>query len=74
MFLTRMGPDSKVIVNGDQSQIDLPNNQTSGLIDAVKVLKDVSGISFIYLDERDVVRHKLVKSIVKAYGIKSKPK
>ena len=72
MFLTRMGPDSKVIVNGDQSQIDLPNNQSSGLIDAVKVLKGVEGISFIYLDERDVVRHKLVKSIVKAYSSKKK--
>jgi len=70
MFLTRMGPDSKVIVNGDRSQIDLPNNQSSGLIDATKVLKGVEGIAFIELDERDVVRHKLVKSIVMAYSNK----
>ena len=68
MFLTRMGPDSKVIVNGDRSQIDLPNNQSSGLIDSVKVLKGVEGIAFIELDEKVVVRHKLVKSIVKAYS------
>ncbi len=72
MFLTRMGPDSKVIVNGDRTQIDLPNNQSSGLIDATKVLKGVEGISFIELDESDVVRHKLVKSIVKAYNSKNK--
>lgn len=72
MFLTRMGPESKVIVNGDRSQIDLPNNQSSGLIDATKILKGIEGISFIELDERDVVRHKLVKSIVKAYNTKNK--
>ena len=68
MFLTRMGPDSKVIVNGDKSQIDLPNNQKSGLIDALNVLKNVDGISFIELDDQDVVRHRLVRSIVNAYG------
>ncbi|MDA0194365.1 MAG: PhoH family protein [Bacteroidetes bacterium] len=68
MFLTRMGPDSKVIVNGDKSQIDLPNNQKSGLIDAINVLKKVAGISFIELDDKDVVRHRLVRSIVNAYG------
>ncbi len=68
MFLTRMGPDSKVIVNGDKSQIDLPNNQKSGLIDALNVLKKVDGISFIELDDKDVVRHRLVRSIVNAYG------
>lgn len=67
MFLTRMGPDSKVIINGDRSQIDLPRNQTSGLIEAEKVLKDVKGIEFIELDDKDVTRHKLVKSIIKAY-------
>lgn len=67
MFLTRMGPDSKVIVNGDRSQIDLPNKQVSGLIDSMRVLHKVKGISFVELDENDVVRHKLVKSIVMAY-------
>lgn len=67
MFLTRMGPNSKVIVNGDISQIDLPKNQRSGLIDAVKVLKDVKGIGFTQFDGRDVIRHKLVKDIIEAY-------
>ncbi len=67
MFLTRMGPDSKVIITGDRSQIDLPRNQTSGLIETMKVLKNVDGIGFVELDEKDVVRHKLVKAIIKAY-------
>ena len=67
MFLTRMGPDSKVIVTGDRSQIDLPRKQVSGLIETVKVLKGVNGIGFVELDDRDVVRHKLVKAIIKAY-------
>lgn len=67
MFLTRMGPESKVIVTGDRSQIDLPKNQASGFIEAINVLGDVSGIGFVELDDRDVVRHKLVKSIIKAY-------
>jgi phosphate starvation-inducible PhoH-like protein len=67
MFLTRMGPDSKVIITGDRSQVDLPRNQKSGLIEAVDVLKGVEGIGFVTLDEQDVVRHKLVKKIIKAY-------
>jgi phosphate starvation-inducible PhoH-like protein len=67
MFLTRIGPESKVIVTGDRSQIDLPRNQKSGLVQAVEVLRDVSGIGFVELDEKDVVRHKLVKAIIKAY-------
>ncbi len=67
MFLTRMGPDSKVIITGDKSQIDLPSRQKSGLIEAVQILQDVNGIGFVELDSRDVVRHKLVKEIVKAY-------
>ncbi len=67
MFLTRMGPNSKVIVTGDRSQIDLPRKQKSGLIEALHILKGVKGISFIELDEMDVVRHKLVKNIIKAY-------
>lgn len=67
MFLTRMGIGSKTIITGDQSQIDLPKNMTSGLADAVRILKDIKGISVIELDGSDVVRHKLVKSIVEAY-------
>lgn len=68
MFLTRMGPESKVIITGDRSQIDLPRKQKSGLIEALKVLKNINGIGFVELDERDVVRHKLVKDIIKAYN------
>ncbi|CAN0279578.1 unnamed protein product [Chrysoparadoxa australica] len=68
MFLTRMGPESKAIVTGDRSQIDLPSRQKSGLIEAIEVLKDVKGIGFVTLDHSDVVRHKLVKDIVNAYA------
>ncbi len=68
MFLTRMGPESKMIVTGDASQIDLPRNQQSGLNEAVKILKDVKGIGIVELNERDVVRHKLVRDIIEAYG------
>lgn len=68
MFLTRMGPNSKVIVTGDMSQIDLPLKQKSGLSESVKILKKVRGIGFIELDGKDVVRHQLVKSIIEAYG------
>lgn len=67
MFLTRLGPNSKLIINGDRSQIDLPRNQRSGLIEAVNILKDIKNLSIIYLDEKDVVRHKIVKEIIKAY-------
>jgi phosphate starvation-inducible protein PhoH and related proteins len=67
MVLTRQGFGSKMVVNGDITQIDLPNGRRSGLIDAVEVLKGVEGISFIQFDERDVVRHTLVQRIVKAY-------
>src|SRR5215831_5500494 len=68
MFLTRMGPDSKMIVTGDTSQIDLPRNQRSGLKEALRILNDVKGIGFVELNERDVVRHKLVRDIIEAYG------
>ncbi len=68
MFLTRMGAQSKVIITGDQSQIDLPKNQTSGLIETMRVLKEVKGIGFVYLEDQDVMRHKLVKAIIKAYN------
>jgi phosphate starvation-inducible PhoH-like protein len=67
MFLTRMGPHAKVIVTGDLSQIDLPKKQQSGLLKAVKILDNIEGIHFQYLTYEDVVRHKLVKDIIKAY-------
>ncbi|UII27008.1 PhoH family protein [Fulvivirga maritima] len=67
MFLTRMGPNSKVIITGDSSQIDLPKKQKSGLIESVRILKDVNGIGFVELTGKDVVRHKIVKSIISAY-------
>lgn len=67
MFLTRMGPDSKVIINGDKSQIDLPNQQRSGLIEALRILKDVKGIDFVEFTSKDVIRHKIVKDIIDAY-------
>ena len=68
MFLTRLGVTSKAIITGDITQIDLPIHDKSGLIDAAKILKKVDGISFVYFDETDVVRHKLVKNIIKAYA------
>ena len=67
MFLTRLGLDSKCIVTGDQTQIDLPSNKRSGLIEAMQALKGVEGIAFQMFEERDVVRHQLVQSIVRAY-------
>ncbi len=67
MFLTRMGPTSKAIITGDRSQIDLPNRQKSGLIESVEILKNIKGISFVELDGRDVVRHRLVREIISAY-------
>jgi phosphate starvation-inducible PhoH-like protein len=67
MVLTRQGFNSKMVVNGDVTQIDLPNGRRSGLIDAVEVLKGVEGISFVQFDDKDVVRHTLVQRIVKAY-------
>ena len=70
MFLTRMGPESKMIVTGDTSQIDLPKNQSSGLKEAVRILNQVNGIGFVELSGRDVVRHKLVRDIIEAYGSK----
>ncbi len=68
MFLTRLGPSAKCIITGDLSQIDLPRSQQSGLFNAVKILKNVDGISTVYLNEEDVIRHRLVKSIIKAYS------
>ena len=68
MFLTRMGPSSKVMINGDRSQIDLPTKVKSGLIDALQTLKNIPGIAFVEMKAEDVVRHKLVKAIVDAYS------
>jgi phosphate starvation-inducible protein PhoH and related proteins len=67
MFLTRLGFGSKAVVTGDITQIDLPTGRASGLIEAMHVVGKVEGIEFVYFDERDVVRHKLVQAIVKAY-------
>jgi phosphate starvation-inducible PhoH-like protein len=67
MFLTRLGFGSKAVVTGDITQIDLPNPKASGMIEALRIVKDIEGIGFVYFDERDVVRHKLVQAIVKAY-------
>ena len=67
MFLTRMGMNTKMIVTGDMTQIDLPSSQKSGLVQAMHILKGVKGISFIELNKKDIVRHKLVTRIVEAY-------
>jgi phosphate starvation-inducible PhoH-like protein len=67
MFLTRLGPNSRAIVTGDVTQIDLPNRSASGLVQIQKVLTGIEGISFVYLDRNDVVRHRLVKDIIDAY-------
>ena len=72
MFLTRMGVHSKGVITGDLSQVDLPKRQTSGLADAVKTLKEVKGIGFVTLESKDVVRHKIVKAIIEAYGKEAK--
>jgi len=68
MFLTRMGKSAKFVVTGDITQIDLPKNQPSGLIKAQEILKNIKDIAFIYLDEKDVVRHHLVTQIIHAYS------
>jgi len=70
MFLTRLGVTSKAIITGDITQIDLEKNETSGLIDAIKVLNKIKGIGLVELNEKDVVRHRLVKDIIKAYNKK----
>jgi len=74
MFLTRLGIGSKAIINGDVTQIDLDRNKHSGLIQATKILKDVSGIEFTYFDDSDIVRHPLVKKIIGAYDTMDKEK
>src|SRR5659263_716569 len=72
MFLTRMGLNAKMIVTGDTTQIDLPYQQKSGLIDALEVLKNIKGIAVVEFDVKDIVRHKLVQRIVEAYEKRGK--
>jgi phosphate starvation-inducible PhoH-like protein len=67
MFLTRMGQSAKFLITGDITQVDLPKNSPSGLIHSIKILKNIKGIDFIYFDEKDVIRHQLVKDIILAY-------
>lgn len=69
MFLTRLGFNSKMVITGDVTQIDLPDPRKSGLIEAIKVLKNIKDIGINYFTEKDVVRHKLVQDIVKAYEV-----
>ncbi|MBR5651565.1 MAG: PhoH family protein, partial [Bacteroidales bacterium] len=72
MFLTRMGENSKFIINGDITQIDLPKKSSSGLLNAMKILDKVPDIDFVFLDEKDIIRHRLVTQIVKAYEAEDK--
>jgi phosphate starvation-inducible PhoH-like protein len=74
MFLTRMGLQSKVVVSGDPSQVDLPTHAKSGLIDAVSRLHDIEGFAHVVLSREDIVRHRLVQEIVRAYDEGSKKK
>lgn len=67
MFLTRMGKNAKFIINGDPGQVDLPRRQISGLKEAMLTLKDINGIAFVYFDDKDIIRHRLVKDIISAY-------
>ncbi len=68
MFLTRMGFDSKVVITGDITQVDLPGHKTSGLIEVQDIVKDIPGLAIVYFDEKDVVRHELVQKIIGAYA------
>nr|MBA3706589.1 PhoH family protein [Bacteroidota bacterium] len=74
MFLTRMGSSAKFIITGDVTQVDLPKHQPSGLFQAIKLLSKVDGITFVYLDTTDVIRHKLVRKIVDVYDGKESSK
>lgn len=69
MFLTRIGVSSRVVITGDKTQVDLPSAQGSGLIQVEEILRGIEGIEFVYLDEGDVTRHRLVKEIVRAYAV-----
>ena len=68
MFLTRMGWNTKMIVTGDRTQIDLPPSQKSGLVEAQRILQGIEGIAFIEMNKKDIIRHKLVTKIVEAYN------
>ena len=72
MFLTRIGFGSKAVITGDVTQIDLPTGKRSGLVEAERVLAGIEGIEFIYFSDKDVVRHKLVQMIIKAYETHTK--
>jgi phosphate starvation-inducible PhoH-like protein len=73
MFLTRLGFDSKAVITGDVTQIDLPRGTTSGLVEARRVLAGIQGISFVEFDEKDVVRHPLVQEVIRAYEREERP-
>ncbi|MGH7231956.1 MAG: PhoH family protein [Nitrospiraceae bacterium] len=73
MFLTRLGFNSKAVITGDITQVDLPSDRVSGLIEVREILRDIPGIQFVYFDERDVVRHRLVQEIIKAYDQHAPP-
>ena len=68
MFLTRLGTNSRTVVTGDKTQIDLPHREDSGLIQIERILPGIDGIAFCYLNESDVVRHRLVREIIRAYA------
>ena len=68
MFLTRLGLNSRVVITGDKTQIDLPRSEDSGLLEIERILQGIDGIGFMYLQGGDIVRHKLVKDIIKAYA------
>jgi phosphate starvation-inducible PhoH-like protein len=68
MFLTRLGLNSRVVITGDTTQVDLPRRDDSGLLQVERILKGIDGIDFVYMSEVDVVRHRLVKDIIKAYA------
>jgi phosphate starvation-inducible PhoH-like protein len=67
MFLTRMGKNAKFLLTGDPGQIDLPRRVISGLKEALLILKDINGVGVVFLDDKDVIRHKLVKKVIDAY-------
>jgi phosphate starvation-inducible protein PhoH and related proteins len=68
MFLTRLGVNSKIVITGDKTQIDLPRREESGLMQIERILPGIDGIAFHYFDETDVVRHRLVRDIIRAYA------
>ncbi len=73
MFLTRLGVNSKAVITGDKTQIDLPRREESGLLQVERVLRGIEGISFVYLQPADVIRHRLVRDIIQAYAAVDEP-